>query len=76
MTKAYLSGSIILVSERSGAIVALLYNIVKGKFMNDLLTRLIANAEVAKNIQAEADRAKALYELGIIKMSEQRAVYE
>ena len=44
--------------------------------MNDLLTRLIANAEVAKNIQAEADRAKALYELGVIKMAEQRAVYE
>lgn len=76
MTKAYLSASIILVSERCGAIVALLYNIVKGKFMNDLLTRLIANAEVAKNIQAEADRAKALYELGVIKMSESRAVYE
>jgi hypothetical protein len=44
--------------------------------MNDLLLRLIANAEVAKNIQAEADRAKALYELGVIKMSESRAVYE
>ena len=44
--------------------------------MNDLLVRLIANAEVAKNIQAEADRAKALYELGVLKMSEQRAVYE
>lgn len=44
--------------------------------MNDILIRLIANAEVAKNIQAEADRAKALYELGITKMAEQRAVYE
>ena len=44
--------------------------------MNDLLTRLIANAEVAKNIQAEADRAKALYELGVLKMAEQRATYE
>jgi hypothetical protein len=44
--------------------------------MNDLLNRLIANAEVAKNIQAEADRAEALYELGVIKMSEARAVYE
>lgn len=44
--------------------------------MNEVLTRLIASAEVAKNLQAEADRAKALYELGVIKMSEQRAVYE
>lgn len=44
--------------------------------MNEVLTRLIANAEVAKNRQAEADRAKAIYELGVIKMSEQRAVYE
>ena len=44
--------------------------------MNDLLIRLIANAEVAKNLKAEADRAKAIYELGVIKMAEQRAVYE
>jgi len=32
--------------------------------------------QVAANIKAEADRAKAIYELGVIKMAEQRAVYE
>jgi hypothetical protein len=32
--------------------------------------------QVAANIKAEADRAKALYELGVLKMAEQRAVYE
>jgi len=32
--------------------------------------------QVAANIKAEADRAKALYELGVIKMAESRAVYE
>jgi hypothetical protein len=32
--------------------------------------------QVAANIKAEADRTQALYELGVIKMAEQRAVYE
>lgn len=36
----------------------------------------LESQQVSANIKAEADRAKAIYDLGVIKMAEQRAVYE
>ena len=59
---------------------ALLYNIVKGKYMDtatqNILLRLTAKAEVLRNLEAEAKRQAELYALGVQRMSEQRAVYE
>jgi hypothetical protein len=59
---------------------ASLYNIVKGKQMNEstqaILARLIVKAEVLSNIEAEATRQAEIYALGVKRMAEQRAVYE
>lgn len=40
------------------------------------LLRLTAKAEVLQNLKAEADRQAAIYQLGVQRMAEQRAVYE
>jgi hypothetical protein len=41
-----------------------------------ILSRLIAKAEVAKNLEAEVQRQADTYALGVKRMAEQRAVYE
>jgi hypothetical protein len=41
-----------------------------------ILSRLIAKAEVIKNLESEVQRQADTYALGVKRMAEQRAVYE